>query len=649
MSALFIPLSIVCTFLMLHLHQPQQLYRHIFLQALVIHGIAIILITEILSLVQQLTFLPVVLFWGFSILLQILYLRQGFTDDIRSVLKSTFQKRLQTLQEQSEVSFPTILCLSSTITIIGICLLTALIAVPNNYDSLTYHMPRVMHWLQNQSVAHYPTNNLRQISFQPGASYIVAQLQLLANGDYFANLVQWSSFLGSVIAVSLIAKIFDPKSTALAVLLCASIPMAVMQSTTTQTDLITGFWLTCYAYFLIKSRHYTWVSLVWVTASLGLAISTKATALFLAAPLSVLFLWRLLTQAKAESQYGSALLKFLTVQFLALCCSIPHFLRNISTFGNWLGEDSSTRVEPVALASFLINSLRNIALNFPFPIVWQGIEKFASLTSLSINKSSDTYGDPDSFKLFVANSNYLWTFLVPDEDRVASPLHIFLMLLILSYIIYELISRSFSKTYNSDHDSLTVIPFVIFLCGLSGFILFSGLVKWMEWNNRLILPLLVLVTASLGYYANRILPKIIQYILIASLSLTGIGYSLTPIHRPLVSLPPLVPKQSSSILNLNRVDRYYSGFGQAGTILKQDYESIAATLDEAKCYDLGLSQGIDDLEYPLWVSLHARNGLARIKHINVSNPSQKAPEPFPNQEICAVLEKTETGFILRNP
>ncbi|MEM5774182.1 MAG: hypothetical protein AAGU05_04205, partial [Anaerolineaceae bacterium] len=38
----------------------------------------------------------------------------------------------------------------------------AVIAAPNNWDSMVYHLSRVAHWVQNQSVAHYPTSILWQ-------------------------------------------------------------------------------------------------------------------------------------------------------------------------------------------------------------------------------------------------------------------------------------------------------------------------------------------------------------------------------------------------------------------------------------------------------------------------------------------------------
>ena len=44
-------------------------------------------------------------------------------------------------------------------------------AYPNNWDSMTYHLTRVEHWMQRQTVIHYATNNVRQVSQPPLAEY----------------------------------------------------------------------------------------------------------------------------------------------------------------------------------------------------------------------------------------------------------------------------------------------------------------------------------------------------------------------------------------------------------------------------------------------------------------------------------------------
>jgi hypothetical protein len=68
---------------------------------------------------------------------------------------------------------------------------TAVVAPPNTFDSMTYHMSRVMHWIQNGSLASYPTQIARQLYPPPGAELAILQFQILSGGDRFANLVQW--------------------------------------------------------------------------------------------------------------------------------------------------------------------------------------------------------------------------------------------------------------------------------------------------------------------------------------------------------------------------------------------------------------------------------------------------------------------------
>jgi len=69
-----------------------------------------------------------------------------------------------------------------------------------------FHMSRVVHWIQNKSVAHYPTHILRQLHQNPWSEFGILQFQILSSSDRLANLVQWFSMVGAVLGVSLIAK-----------------------------------------------------------------------------------------------------------------------------------------------------------------------------------------------------------------------------------------------------------------------------------------------------------------------------------------------------------------------------------------------------------------------------------------------------------
>ena len=119
---------------------------------------------------------------------------------------------------------------------------------------MTYHMSRVAHWIQNQSVAHYPTNIPRQLELAPWAEFTVTHFQLLTGGDRLANSVQWFSMAGSLLGVSLIAQQLGAGvvGQVLAVVFAATIPMGILQGSSTQNDYVVTFWLICVAYYTLS-------------------------------------------------------------------------------------------------------------------------------------------------------------------------------------------------------------------------------------------------------------------------------------------------------------------------------------------------------------------------------------------------------------
>ena len=74
--------------------------------------------------------------------------------------------------------------------------------MPYNWDSMTYHCARLFHWAQNRSVAHYATNNVRQIASPVLAAFINLNVYLLTgSGEGVLNLVQCISYLTSGVLV----------------------------------------------------------------------------------------------------------------------------------------------------------------------------------------------------------------------------------------------------------------------------------------------------------------------------------------------------------------------------------------------------------------------------------------------------------------
>jgi hypothetical protein len=122
----------------------------------------------------------------------------------------------------------------------ALLLFGALRQPPTTWDSMTYHLARVAHWLQNGSVLTYATWIQRQNLFPPGAEYLLLVPQVLTGTDRLAGLVQLFCWGIAVLSAPALARRFGvPRRLApAAAVAVATLPMGVLQATSTQNDLV---------------------------------------------------------------------------------------------------------------------------------------------------------------------------------------------------------------------------------------------------------------------------------------------------------------------------------------------------------------------------------------------------------------------------
>ncbi len=625
MAIVLIFASFLSTIGSLYLKESQ--FRLAFIKACIVHSCLIVFSTEFLSLSRSLDFTHVASLW---LIISLMSCSVLWNRNCRLSNSRSFKFNLETLDRASQLS------IFFTIAIASISLLTALIAPPNNWDSMTYHMPRVMHWIQNRTVAHYPTHNLRQISFLPGAAYVVTHLQILAGSDRFANCVQWLAFVGSIFGVSLITKrLVGEQAQWISLLLSASIPMAIAQSTTTQVDLVTSFWLVSFTYFLLTNFK---SNLFWTTGSLSLALVTKPTAIIFSIPLFLAF--GLLVFRKSFSQNLGGWKSFLNmigicsiVGLGSLTLPIWNWVRNAQTLGQFLGIDTGTRSNLHSLPELLSVFLKNLSLNLPLPGLRQiTISIHEHILEVDVNKPALTFGDP--VILFDTEKTSPLNLLFPMEDTVANPIHLILGVISVLYLLNVCFRRRDQR-----------IGYLLLLSSAiaTDYLLYCYLLKWQPWGNRLLLPLFMVQTPIISYYFIRNLSvkyKKLSIKLLGVIGIVAILYALTPIRHPLTSLPNwssyLTSQQSESILLLPRQQIYFSG---SLKYLDITYRKIVDTVvDRDHCHTIGLISGDDDWEYPLWVLFNEKtSGNFRLKHVNVKNESAKLEPEFSDSELCAIV------------
>ncbi|WP_320069016.1 hypothetical protein [Micromonospora sp. RTGN7] len=172
-------------------------------------------------------------------------------------------------------------------------LLIALLAEPNNFDSQTYHLPKVEHWVAQGDLDFWPTMIHRQVTIPPGAEYLLLHLRLFTGGDSSHNLVQWAAGVGCLLVAARITAQLGGgrRAQLLTAFVLASTPMVALQATSTQTDLVCAAWVACVATLALDGlrRRAGIGTLLLLGAATGLTAVTKTSGLIGAGPL--LLLW----------------------------------------------------------------------------------------------------------------------------------------------------------------------------------------------------------------------------------------------------------------------------------------------------------------------------------------------------------------------
>lgn len=581
-------------------------WRISFLSASLVWGLLLTTITEFLSLLGLIGFCEILGAWILSIILSLIYLLRVF-----QVNSGNYKLNLHL--KLTGISSFEILSLAGIIFIIIIVGVIGWISPPNTWDSMTYHMSRVMHWIQNRSVLHYPTHILRQLHQNPWAEFSILHFQILSGSDLFANLIQWFSMVGATIGVSLIAKQLGAslRGQVFTAVISVTIPMGILQGSSTQNDYVASFWLVCFSYFaiLLKDNGKPLYSLA-VGASLGLAILTKATTYIYAFPFMI---WIGLSLIKSLRIKGLWLIALILIIVTAI--NFGHYSRNYDLYSNPLGpgkegENFKYSNDIFTIQSVVSNAIRNIGLHISTPF-----KRVNSLLESGIYKLHRVIGiDPNDTRTTWGGTEFHISGLSRHEDSAGNLLHLALIIATIPVIVLRQWKQKDSIYY--------------LVCLVGAFILFSLYLKWQPWNSRLHLPLFILWAPLIGLSLSKIRLHNTANLYIAILLLGALPYVLTNRSRPIVS--------QESIMATSRIKLYFRNRPS----LIEPYISSAQFILKSQCTDIGLMLGIDDWEYPFWILLRENaKRTIRIEHVNVANISQvKSNEyPFNSFTPCAII------------
>lgn len=611
--------------LFLILHNSDRDWRYAVLAAAVIWGVLLTVFTELLSLLNFITFGSILGIWlATAIALGAIYYRL-----VKHKKRSLPKLRLPRLT-------PVLWVLLAGILFITIALGTiALIAPPNTWDSMTYHMTRVVHWIQNRNVAHYPTYFSAQLVHPPFAEFAIMHLQILSRGDRLANLVQWLSMVGSVIGVSAIAKQLGANLWGqwLAAIFCATMPMGILQASSTQNDYVVAFWLVCLAHYtlLILPHKIPPTGLVaGVGASVGLAVLTKSSGYIYAFPFMVwLFLWY------ANRLRWKLWKPIVIVSTIFFGLNLNHYLRNYALYGNPIATAEYSehyRIEVYSFPTWISNIVRNLALHADIVrhLGLQGIitpitGKVDRIVDLIHSLLEVSANDPRT--TFPAGA-YRVPGLSFDENIAGNPLHLFLILIAIAIFIF----------YRKLDNKKQILAYLLSIIG--GFFLLCLMLKVQQFHARHHVSLFVLLSAFVGVIFSKLWHRyLVKSIAIASLAVillvTSMPWVLGNTARPILG--------EQSIFNTSRNELYFIN----RKFLKTPYFETVELLKTTECTDIGLSLGAMAVpsgtywEYPFWALFSENKGKSvRFEHIlnpeNMSYPTTKTSS-YQDFVPCAIV------------
>ena len=181
--------------------------------------------TESLSSIQEISFPSLLTAW-------LLFLLVCFAVATLLIHRRNQGLSLPVLQRLNPL---TEILVGAIVFILATTFVTAILYPPNNFDSMTYHMARVSHWINNNNISFYPTAIVRQNYQMPLAEFAIMHLQMLTGFDLYANLVQWSSFL-VLICLGLLTAAelgLSNRQQLISAIAIATLPMAILQSSST--------------------------------------------------------------------------------------------------------------------------------------------------------------------------------------------------------------------------------------------------------------------------------------------------------------------------------------------------------------------------------------------------------------------------------
>lgn len=346
---------------------------------------------------------------------------------------------------------------------IGTTLLLSLYVAPNNTDALGYHIARVMFWAQNNNLYHYPTEFSPQLYYNVLSEYFFLHLYLGSGSDYYFNCVHWSAMLMVLLTTSKLLHIWGSNKAiqGLGIIFTLAIPQVILQSTSSQNDLLSAsyFLVSVYFGYQIVVNKFSYTDYIWGLLAFLLGGFTKYSVFIIGFPLILFFaVYQFVKFPSRAMKLG-----FISILFF-LAIFGPFFYRNYLLMEQFIAPAKASPLfigsytsEVMNWKSFVSNLMKIIGNHLSLPIQswnicydqWVSAIHFfiefplnSSLNSFDKYVTSFTIGEDFSgnFIHFLSLTFLVFYLMVKRSTWVAPQVKLF-SLLVIGFCFYVLIFK----------------------------------------------------------------------------------------------------------------------------------------------------------------------------------------------------------------
>ncbi|MBD5545428.1 MAG: glycosyltransferase family 39 protein [Lachnospiraceae bacterium] len=494
----------------------------------------------------------------------------------------------------------------------------ALFTVPYNYDSMTYHLARIGHWIDNQSVNHFITNIDRQNYSPVLAEYNLLHMYLLTGSDSFLNLLQYAAMLITSLYIYKCARMLgtDRSFSIFGAFLFVTMPLTISQSMTTQNDLFGAMWFSLFLYYLLQFIDME--QLILDKKTLKLLFFTALTVAFafltktsICASMIFFLPWLLILRLKKRDKLLSLLQAACFVGAVIAAAISETLIRNLLSAGTIMPDTASGNIMVATknISYIIVNILKNYSLILTQHLS-DALNGFicriaihtGAILKVEVNNEAISFHGFDYIRHMNRGANMY------SHDVTPSAFVGYLAFLCGILLLVFLISSR--KTASKS------IGFGI-SCWLSfGFIM--ALLRWQPWGTRLMYPALamtvIMIANLLCYLTRKVTKKGILLIPLAAISLflaiPSIAYNIEP------AMDNLKEGCTNRLSHYFTFNKRYESYQELSDKLLSIREQ---TDDGSRISSYNDSVGIlisgDGYDYPLWLTFRQKMPEVRLQHI----------------------------------